>query len=98
MELETFKKYDEEKPPLHRVLQLESVGEVARVIQYGAEKYGDSNWRLASQEEARARYTSAALRHVSAYLRGEDVDPESGLKHLAHAVTSLLFIMDIEIK
>lgn len=38
---------------------------------------------------AYSRSTSAALRHIFAFLDGEDKDPESGLSHIAHAIASL---------
>jgi hypothetical protein len=55
--------------------------EVAEVMEYGACKYGESNWRLVASE----RYVSAAWRHLAAYCTDPDsVDSESGLLHLAH--------------
>lgn len=60
----------------------DALDEEARVFAFGAEKYEDHNylkgyrWSLS---------LGALLRHVAAWARGEDVDPESGLNHLAHA-------------
>lgn len=66
---------------------------VARVLTFGAEKYGRDNWRQV--ESAETRYLDAALRHINAYQRGEAVDPESGESHLAHAVCSLMFMLEM---
>lgn len=66
---------------------------VARVLTFGAEKYGRDNWRQV--ENAEVRYLDAALRHINAYQRGEAVDPESGESHLAHAVCSLMFMLEM---
>lgn len=58
----------------------------------GMLKYGRSNWR-----EAGVRYTiyfDAAIRHLTAALEGEDVDPDSGLPHEAHALACLAIIVD----
>lgn len=64
---------------------------IARVLAYGAEKYSDDGWRLVP--DWRRRYFSATMRHAWAWYRGEELDPESGLPHLAHAACSLLFLM-----
>ena len=45
-----------------------------------------------------ARDASAAARHVVAYLAGETKDPESGLPHLAHAVTCLMIVHGCQIR
>ena len=67
---------------------------VAKVLTFGAEKYGRDNWRQV--ESAETRYLDAALRHINAYQRGESVDPESGESHLAHAVCSLMFMLEMK--
>ena len=67
---------------------------VARVLTFGAEKYGRDNWRQV--ESAETRYLDAALRHINAYQRGESTDPESGESHLAHAVCSLMFMLELQ--
>lgn len=67
---------------------------VARVLTFGAEKYGRDNWRQV--ENAETRYLDAALRHINAYQRGEAADPESGESHLAHAVCSLMFMLEMQ--
>jgi hypothetical protein len=67
---------------------------VAKVLTFGAEKYGRDNWRQVSNAET--RYLDAALRHINAYQRGEAVDHESGESHLAHAVCSLVFMLEMQ--
>jgi len=34
------------------------------------------------------------LRHLTAWWAGEDLDPESGLHHLAHAACCLMFLLE----
>ena len=46
----------------------------------GAIKYGRHNWR--NGEVIASTYYEAALRHLIAYIEGEDIDPESGVHHL----------------
>lgn len=90
---EPFVKHDEQKPR-PELLPPRAIEEVSAVLAYGARKYSADNWRRATPDEARPRYVGAALRHLFAYLKGERNDPESGYPHLAHAVTSLLFVLE----
>jgi hypothetical protein len=39
---------------------------------------------------------SAAMRHLWAWWKGEQADPETGLPHLAHAACCLMFLMAYE--
>lgn len=60
----------------------------------GALKYGRSNFR---QIGVRASiYADACKRHVNAWFEGEDVDPDSGLPHLAHALACLAILVDAQ--
>lgn len=42
------------------------------------------------------RPLAAALRHVFAFIGGEDKDPETSLSHLAHASCCLMFLLEFE--
>ena len=64
--------------------------DVVGVLTYGEDKYGAHNWKTVAS--AQDRYFAAALRHLSDWRRGEKLDPESDLPHLAHAACSLLFL------
>lgn len=68
---------------------------VAAVLTYGAKKYAPDNWRHVP--DARARYHSAARRHLSAWASGEKFDHESGLPHLSHAACCLLFLLEFDL-
>lgn len=65
---------------------------VAKVLKHGADKYGPWNWRGESINAS--NYISAIQRHTLAFLSGEDVDPESGLPHLAHIAATAHILMD----
>ena len=55
---------------------------IARAIRSGAVKYGTRNY---VEEPIEARiYVAAFRRHITAWLKGEDIDPDSGMHHLAH--------------
>ena len=86
---EAGKKFDGGKPPMW-LLPGESLAQVAFVLEHGAVKYGTHNWRGGMSW---SRLLSACLRHVFAFCRGEDLDPETGINHLAHACCCLLFLL-----
>lgn len=82
--------YDDGKPPLAN-LPPEGMRAVARVQAYGHRKYGDfNNYRKGLEI---SRNASCAMRHIMAVMDGEDIDPESGEHHFAHAATRLMFVL-----
>lgn len=86
-------KHDEGKPNWS-LMPWRTLAEVQRVLDHGAKKYGEWNWQQV--ERPHVRYLSAMFRHVIAYARGEECDPESGCHHLAHAVCCALFLMHFD--
>lgn len=84
-------KYDSNKPDWS-LLQWKAVDRYARVLTFGATKYDRDNWKLVPN--LRRRYLAACLRHIVAYVGGEETDAESGEHHLAHAICCLAFILE----
>lgn len=62
-------------------LGLDLATEVAEVYTYGGNKYARGNYLLG---QTVSHYLDSAARHLLAWIRGEDRDPESGRHHLAH--------------
>lgn len=89
------KKYDDGKPKMH-LLPPKALLEVARVLTFGADKYGEENWR--DVENAQKRYASASLRHSFSHLDGEELDQETNYSHLAHAICCLMFKLELELE
>jgi len=85
-------KYDEAKPRTDLISSV-AMEEIGKVLAYGAVKYGPNNWRKGI---AWGRLIGAVLRHVFAWMRGEDLDPESGLPHLSHALTTLMMLVEFQ--
>jgi hypothetical protein len=85
-------KYDQGKPNI-ALVPPEVIEEVATVFGFGAEKYGVNNWREDGDSTTWSRTYSSMQRHLNAFWRGEDIDPESGQRHLAHAATQLMILM-----
>ncbi len=68
---------------------------VPKVLEYGLEKYGKrDSWK--GIEDPKERYRSAALRHMFAYMNGEEKDSESGLSHLQHVMCNIYFLQFFE--
>jgi hypothetical protein len=64
----------------------------ARVMTYGAKKYGDWNYLLLQRE----RVIGAVYRHINAYQRGERNDPETGESHLIHATCCMMMLWGVD--
>lgn len=62
----------------------------------GALKYGRSNFRAVGVKAS--IYYDAANRHLNAWFEGEEVDPDSGLPHLAHALACLAILAEAQAK
>lgn len=86
------KKYDGGKPMV-QLLSPIAMTEIAKVMTFGATKYGANNWR---EGIAWTRVVGAVLRHIFAWLGGQDLDPETGISHLAHASCGLMFLLEYE--
>jgi hypothetical protein len=78
------------------LLPPKAIVEVSKVLTFGAEKYDAENWR--KLDDLQNRYTAGALRHIFAHMDGEQLDPETELSHLAHALCCLLFKLEIELE
>lgn len=82
---------------LHRlgkeVLKLTSLAEVAEILTFGAKKYKPNNWRNVDDV---SRYWAALGRHlVEVDKSKKSKDSDSGLTHAAHAMTNILFILEL---
>ncbi|WP_051018506.1 dATP/dGTP diphosphohydrolase domain-containing protein [Bartonella queenslandensis] len=94
MALREAHKNDDGKARLELIPPL-ALMEIGRVLEFGAKKYGENNWRKGAHW---SRFHGAALRHLLSWFEGEDKDSESGLSHLAHAACCILFLMEFEAK
>ena len=62
------------------------------VLTFGAQKYERDNWKRVP--DSKRRYYDALQRHLWAWKKGEENDPESGKHHLAHAMCCLMFLYE----
>jgi hypothetical protein len=64
----------------------------AVAMEYGAGTYTAYNWRDGKVKTS--VYLDALERHLIAFRDGEDVDPDSGLSHIAHAISNCAILAD----
>lgn len=82
-------KFDQGKPRME-LLPMAALQEVSKVLTFGASKYADNNWRGGINY---SRIYGALLRHLTAFVEGEEKDPETGLSHIAHLACNSLFLL-----
>lgn len=70
--------------------------ETVKVLTFGAQKYERDNWQRVP--DSKRRYFDALQRHVWAWKMGEQIDQESGIHHLAHAMCCLMFLYEHDVK
>lgn len=89
-----FVKHDAAKPRMDLLPPL-ALQAMARTMGYGITKgYGEANWRSVPRED-RKRFVAAALRHITAVMAGEDLDPESGESHWAHVMFNAAVLCEL---
>lgn len=75
------------------LVPLTSLEGAARVFEVGAKKYAPWNW--AKGMPWSVPY-ACLMRHMEAWYRGEDVDPETGQSHISHAMCNLIMLAHYE--
>lgn len=84
-------KFDHDKPRTDLIPFRPLLG-AAKVFAFGAKKYGDRNWEKGL---AYGRLFGALTRHLFYWWCGEELDPESGLPHIDHALCCLLMLSEM---
>lgn len=83
---------DEGKPRLD-LLDPYAMEQMGHVLAFGANKYKDPfNYTKGIKY---LKLVGSALRHIFAFIRGEDLDPESGYPHLAHGMCCLMMLLSM---
>lgn len=77
------------------LLDDDAVEQLVAVLTFGAKKYAPNNWRF--MREWRERYYAAMQRHLVAWRKGERIDSDSGMHHLAHAMCCVMFLLAMDL-
>ena len=88
--METLR-YDNEKNRLDLISPI-FIEELGKVLTYGANKYAPNNWRFTGMDWSRC--IGSLKRHLNEFEKGIDIDPESGLSHLAHIACNVMFLVE----
>lgn len=73
------------------LLPLEEIEEIVKVYTAGSKKYGENTWQ--NLPNGLQRYKAAMLRHLVAFEKGEEVDKETGCKHLAQVAWNAIAML-----
>lgn len=84
---------DQEGKPMMQLIIPDFLLEIAQVMTFGANKYGELNWRGGIRT---SKLYGALLRHVMQAMKGEVIDAESGCHALAHVAANCMMIMWME--
>ena len=87
-----FTKYDRDKLRWD-LLPLEDIEDVVKVYTEGAKKYAPNSWQ--ELPDGYNRYKAALFRHLLEYEKGNEIDEETGCKHLAQVVWNAIAMLHI---
>jgi hypothetical protein len=71
------------------LVDFKSFEDMVRVLMFGAQKYDSHNWKKGLKT---TEICESLLRHLYAYMDGEEIDPESGLPHIGHIQCNAMFL------
>lgn len=71
------------------LVDFDALEDMVKVLEFGAQKYSANNWKKGLNTDEIAE---SMMRHLFAYLQGEDIDPESGLPHTGHIMCNAMFL------
>ena len=87
---ESIKNDFADKKPRWDLLPIEELAGVVDVYTAGAKKYGENRWQ--ALPNGVNRYLGAFFRHLTAYKRGEQFDPEDGCLHLDKCIWNMIAV------
>ena len=79
--------------PRWELLPLEDVEDIVMVYTAGAKKYGPDQWQ--NLPDGIRRYKAALLRHLVEFDKGNEIDEETGCRHLAAVAWNAIAMLHI---
>jgi hypothetical protein len=71
------------------LVDFKSLEPMVKVLEYGTEKYSRDNWKKGLPV---TEICESLMRHLYAFLDGENIDPESGMSHIGHIQCNAMFL------
>jgi hypothetical protein len=71
------------------LVDFKSLEGLVQVLEMGAKKYDKHNWKKGMPI---TQVSESLMRHLFAFLNGENTDSESGLSHISHVLCNAMFI------
>lgn len=87
------RKFDKDKLK-YGLVPPKALASVVEALTHGANKYSPFNWKGVESY----RYVDATYRHLESARQGDKIDKDSGLPHLALAITNLMFLLDRQLE
>lgn len=78
-----------EGKPRWSLVDFKDLEGMVNVLEFGANKYSDHNWRKGLMTTG---IVDSLMRHIASYLEGQDIDEESGLRHIDHMMCNVMFL------
>lgn len=75
--------------PKWSLVDFKSLEDMVKVLEFGEEKYDSFNWMKGLTTRS---ICESMLRHIFAYLNGENEDLESGISHIGHIQCNAMFL------
>ena len=75
------------------LLPLEDIEDIVKVYTEGAKKYGPDRWQ--NLPDGIRRYKAALLRHLVEFDKGNEIDEETGCRHLAQVCWNAIAMLHI---
>ena len=73
------------------LLPLKEIEDIVKVYTEGAKKYSDNSWQLL--DNGYDRYKAALFRHLVLFEKGEEIDSETGCRHLAQVAWNAIAML-----
>lgn len=73
------------------LLPLEEIEDIVKVYTAGSKKYGDNTWQ--NLPNGLQRYKAALFRHLLEFEKGNEIDNETGCRHLAQVAWNAIAML-----